>query len=152
MLEDVVLKDVVRMGVEDTIKDMRLKNVLIVVEDIEVSKKFYQDIFGLQVMTDFGRNVILTEGLVLQEKALWEEFVQRKVVPGGNGMELYFEHNDLDAFAEKLNASGYEITYINRLMEHEWGQRVIRFYDPDMHVIEVGESLEYISRKQGGES
>lgn len=152
MLEDVVLMDVVRMGVEDTIKDMRLKNVLIVVEDIEVSKKFYQDIFGLQVMTDFGRNVILTEGLVLQEKALWEEFVQRKVVPGGNGMELYFEHNDLDAFAEKLNASGYEITYINRLMEHEWGQRVIRFYDPDMHVIEVGESLEYISRKQGGES
>lgn len=152
MLEDVVLMDVVRMGVEDTIKDMRLKNVLIVVEDIEVSKKFYQDIFGLRVMTDFGRNVILTEGLVLQEKALWEEFVQRKVVPGGNGMELYFEHNDLDAFAEKLNASGYEITYINRLMEHEWGQRVIRFYDPDMHVIEVGESLEYISRKQGGES
>lgn len=152
MLEDVVLMDVVRMDVEDTIKDMKLKNVLIVVEDIEVSKKFYQDIFGLQVMTDFGRNVILTEGLVLQEKALWEEFVQRKVVPGGNGMELYFEHNDLDAFAEKLYASGYEITYINRLMEHEWGQRVIRFYDPDMHVIEVGESLEYISRKQGGES
>ena len=142
MLEDVVLMDVVRMGVEDTIKDMRLKNVLIVVEDIEVSKKFYQDIFGLQVMTDFGRNVILTEGLVLQEKALWEEFVQRKVVPGGNGMELYFEHNDLDAFAEKLNASGYEITYINRLMEHEWGQRVIRFYDPDMHLIEVGERVE----------
>ena len=152
MLEDVVLMDVVRMDVEDTIKNMRLKNVLIVVEDIEVSKKFYQDIFGLQVMTDFGRNVILTEGLVLQEKTLWEEFVQRKVVPGGNGMELYFEHNDLDAFAEKLNASGYEIIYINRLMEHEWGQRVIRFYDPDMHVIEVGESLEYISRKQGGES
>ena len=106
MLEDVVLMDVVRMDVEDTIKNMRLKNVLIVVEDIEVSKKFYQDIFGLQVMTDFGRNVILTEGLVLQEKTLWEEFVQRKVVPGGNGMELYFEHNDLDAFAEKLNASG----------------------------------------------
>lgn len=118
---------------------MRLKNVLIVVKDIEVSKKFYQELFGLQVLTDFGRNVILTEGLVLQERALWEEFVQRKVVPGGNAMELYFEHNDLDAFAEKLESSPYEIQYINRLMEHEWGQRVIRFYDLDMHVIEVGE-------------
>lgn len=131
---------------------MRLKNVLIVVNDIEVSKKFYQDIFGLQVMTDFGRNVILTEGLVLQEKILWEEFVQREVIPGGNGMELYFEHNDLDAFAKKLEKSRYEITYINRLMKHEWGQRVIRFYDPDMHVIEVGESLEYVDRNQGGEA
>lgn len=126
---------------------MRLKNVLLVVKDIEVSKKFYHDLFGLQVVTDFGRNVILTEGLVLQERKLWEEFVDEKVVPGGNAMELYFEDNDLDAFAEKLEASPYEIQYVNRLMEHDWGQRVIRFYDPDMHLIEVGESLEYVARK-----
>ena len=78
---------------------------------------------------------------------LWEEFVDEKVVPGGNAMELYFEDNDLDAFAEKLEASPYEIQYVNRLMEHDWGQRVIRFYDPDMHLIEVGESLEYVARK-----
>jgi len=126
---------------------MRLKNVLLVVKDIEASKKFYHDLFGLQVVTDFGRNVILTEGLVLQERQLWEEFVDEKVVPGGNAMELYFEDNDLDAFAEKLEASPYEIQYVNRLMEHDWGQRVIRFYDPDMHLIEVGESLEYVARK-----
>ena len=126
---------------------MRLKNVLLVVKDIEVSKKFYHDLFGLQEVTDFGRNVILTEGLVLQERQLWEEFVDEKVVPGGNAMELYFEDNDLDAFAEKLEASPYEIQYVNRLMEHDWGQRVIRFYDPDMHLIEVGESLEYVARK-----
>lgn len=126
---------------------MKLKNVLLVVKDIEASKKFYHDLFGLQVVTDFGRNVILTEGLVLQERQLWEEFVDEKVVPGGNAMELYFEDNDLDAFAKKLKASPYEIQYVNRLMEHDWGQRVIRFYDPDMHLIEVGESLEYVARK-----
>ena len=126
---------------------MKLKNVLLVVKDIEASKKFYHDLFGLQVVTDFGRNVILTEGLVLQERQLWEEFVDEKVVPGGNAMELYFEDNDLDAFAEKLEKSPYEIRYVNRLMEHDWGQRVIRLYDPDMHLIEVGESLEYVARK-----
>ena len=127
---------------------MRLKNVLLVVKDIEVSKAFYRELFGLQVLTDFGRNVILTEGLVLQEKELWEEFLERKVVPGGNAMELYLEDNNLEAFAEKLEASPYEIQYINRLTEHEWGQRVIRFYDPDMHVIEVGESFAYVERKK----
>lgn len=126
---------------------MRLKNVLLVVKDIETSKKFYHDLFGLEVITDFGRNVILTEGLVLQEKRLWEEFVEREVYPGGNAMELYFEDNNLDAFAEKLEASPYEIQYVNRLMEHDWGQRVIRFYDPDKHLIEVGESPEYVARK-----
>ena len=125
---------------------MRLKNVLLVVKDIEVSKKFYKDLFDLEVITDFGRNVILTEGLVLQEKSLWEEFVKQKVVPGGNAMELYFEHNDLNAFAKKLEESAYEISYVNPLMQHEWGQKVIRFYDPDMHLIEVGESLEYVNR------
>lgn len=125
---------------------MRLKNVLLVVKDIEVSKKFYKDLFDLEVITDFGRNVILTEGLVLQEQSLWEAFVERNVVPGGNAMELYFEHNDLNAFAKKLEESVYEIQYVNPLMQHEWGQKVIRFYDPDMHLIEVGESLEYVNR------
>lgn len=127
---------------------MRLKNVLIVVKNIEVSKAFYQELFGLQVLTDFGQNVILTEGLVLQEKTLWEEATERKVTPGGNAMELYFEENNLDAFVEKLEASRYDILYINRLMEPDLEKRVIRFYDPDMHVIEVSESLEYAVRRK----
>lgn len=44
---------------------MKLKNVLLVVGDIEKSKAFYKELFGLDVVTDFGGNVILTEGLVL---------------------------------------------------------------------------------------
>ena len=51
---------------------MRLKNVLIVVKDIERAKKFYHDLFGLQVILDNDGNVNLTEGLVLQEKAIWK--------------------------------------------------------------------------------
>ena len=47
---------------------MKLKNVLIVVKDIEKSKQFYHDLFGLDVVLDNGGNVILTEGLVLQDK------------------------------------------------------------------------------------
>ena len=48
---------------------MRLKNVLIVVKNIERSKKFYHDLFGLEVVLDNEGNMILTEGLVLQEEA-----------------------------------------------------------------------------------
>ena len=126
---------------------MRLKNILIVVKDIEKSKSFYRDLFGLTVVTDFGENVILTEGLVLQEQTLWESFIEREVTHGGNDAELYFEENDIDGFLEKLEHSSYPIEYVNPSMEHDWGQRVIRIYDPDRHIIEIGESMEYVARR-----
>ena len=47
---------------------MKLKNILIVVDDIERSKQFYHDLFGLDMVLDNDGNMILTEGLVLQEK------------------------------------------------------------------------------------
>lgn len=47
---------------------MRLKNTLIVVKDIEKSRKFYHDLFGLDLVLDNEGNMILTEGLVLQDE------------------------------------------------------------------------------------
>ncbi len=126
---------------------MKLKNSLIVVEDIEKSKAFYRELFGLDVVTDFGENVILTEGLVLQERKTWERFVGKKVAYGGCDAELYFEENDLDFFLERLEKYGEPIEYVNELMEHDWGQRVIRIYDPDKHVIEIGETMDYVARR-----
>ena len=72
---------------------MQLKNVLIVVDDIERSKKFYKDIFGLEVILDNEGNVILTGGLVLQDATIWAEFVENLVIPHNNASELYFEEN-----------------------------------------------------------
>lgn len=117
---------------------MRLKNILIVVNDIELSKSFYRELFGLQVLMDQGENVILTEGLVLQDKKTWELFTGKTVVSGGHDAELYFEENNMDAFLEKLTSCKYDIQYVNP-MEVQNGQRVVRIYDPDMHVIEVRE-------------
>ena len=34
--------------------------------------------------------------------------------------------------------------YVHPLFEHRWGQRVVRFYDPDRHIIEVGEKLDAV--------
>ena len=56
---------------------MKLKNVLIVVKDIERSKKFYRDLFGLEMVLDNDGNMILTEGLVLQEEKYWKAFLGR---------------------------------------------------------------------------
>lgn len=117
---------------------MRLKNVLIVVEDIEKSIAFYKELFGLDVILDNDGNVIMTEGLVLQDKKIWESFIEREIVTRNNACELYFEEADIESFAPKLENYRGPIQYVNRLMEHSWGQKVIRFYDPDGNLIEVG--------------
>ena len=54
---------------------MKLKNILIVVKDIEKAKQFYHDLFGLDVVLKQDGNVILTEGLVLQDEKIWTSFL-----------------------------------------------------------------------------
>ena len=117
---------------------MKLKNILIVVKDIEKSRKFYHDLFGIALVLDNEGNMILTEGLVLQDEKIWKTFLDRDIVPKSNSCELYFEEQDIESFVEKLERLYPTIEYVNHLMTHSWGQRVIRFYDLDGNLIEVG--------------
>ena len=117
---------------------MKLKNVLIVVKDIEKSKQFYHDLFGLNVVLDNDGNMILTEGLVLQEEKIWKSFLGKEIVSESNACELYFEECDIEAFVQKLEKLYPSVQYVNRLMTHSWGQKVVRFYDLDGNLIEVG--------------
>ncbi len=116
---------------------MKLKNILIVVKDTEKSRKFYHDLFGIDLVLDNDGNMILTEGLVLQDEKRWKRFLDRNIIPKSNSCELYFEEQDIEAFIEKLEKLYPTIEYVNRLMTHSWGQRVIRFYDLDGNLIEV---------------
>ena len=117
---------------------MRLKNILIVVKDIEKSRKFYHDLFDIDLVLDNDGNMILTEGLVLQDEKIWKSFLDKDIVPKSNSCELYFEEQDIESFVEKLERLYPTIEYVNHLMTHSWGQRVIRFYDLDGNLIEVG--------------
>ena len=116
---------------------MKLKNILIVVNDIELAKKFYHDLFGLEVLLDSDGNVIMTEGLVLQDEKIWCEFVNKDIVHKNNSTELYFEEKDIEAFVKKLAKLYPKIEYVNHLMTYSWGQKVVRFYDLDGNLIEV---------------
>ena len=117
---------------------MKFKNVLIVVKDIEKSKRFYRELFGLETVLDQDGNVILTEGLVLQDEKIWKKSLGKEIVSRNNCSELYFEETDLEGFVQKLENRYPQTEYVNRLTTHSWGQTVIRFYDPDGNLIEVG--------------
>ena len=81
---------------------MKLRNILIVVKDIEKSKKFYHDLFGLDMILDNDGNMILTEGLVLQDEAIWKQFLDQDVSYENNATEISFEERNIEDFVEKL--------------------------------------------------
>lgn len=119
---------------------MKLKNIVIVVKDVERSKQFYKELFGLDVILDQEGNVILTEGLVLQEAKVWEQALGQDVVWKNHASELYFEETDLDLFLEKLQQYEREIKILSLPEAVEGARRAVRLYDPDGNMIEVGEA------------
>ena len=111
---------------------MRLRNILIVVKDIEKSKKFYHDLFGLDIILDNDENVILTEGLVLQDEKVWKDVTGKEVVPENNSCELYFEERNIEAFTEKLEKLYPEITASTVIAWRRnipYAQAVLKFID-----------------------
>ena len=71
-------------------------------------------------------------------KGAFKGFLGREILSENNASELYFEEERLEEFIEKLEKVWPEVRYVNRLMTHTWGQKVVRFYDPDGNLIEVG--------------
>lgn len=130
---------------------MQFGSTLLAVADMARAKKFYRDVFGLVVSGDFGANAVLSDGktdcLSLQTADTWRQFIGgRSIAFGSNSFELYFEETDIDAFVGKLSQMP-DIEYVHPLLEHAWGQRAVRIFDPDRHIIEVGEAISVVVRR-----
>lgn len=126
---------------------MKYQGVCIAVKDVKLSKKFYQDLFGLEVFQDYGINISFG-GLSLQQEFDWLlNIPKEKILKEPHNMELYFEEDDFDGFIRKLEQYK-DIHYMgDGVKEASWGQRSIRFYDLDGHIIEVGENMKMVVRR-----
>ena len=126
---------------------MKYVCTVISVADISAARKFYEELFGVEVYQDYGRNIAFTCGLALQQDFDWLVSIPKeKVLKKSNNAEIVFEEQDFDGFLNKLKAYS-NIEYLGEVIEHSWGQRVIRFYDPDGHVIEVGEDMKMVIQR-----
>jgi catechol 2,3-dioxygenase-like lactoylglutathione lyase family enzyme len=120
---------------------------LLSVKDIEASRAFYEDLFGLKVISNYGKNIVFSCGLALQEE--FDKLVSiplKEIVQKSNNAEIVFEESDFDGFLEKLQ-SHPGIVYLGDVKEQSWGQSVIHFYDPDGHLIEVGEDMKEVTKR-----
>jgi catechol 2,3-dioxygenase-like lactoylglutathione lyase family enzyme len=122
---------------------------LIVVNNIQISRDFYERILNQKVQYDFGENVSFESGFAIHLKSHFSYLIninEKDIVQKSNNGELYFEEEDLDSFLQKLRDID-SVEYVHELKEQPWGQRVIRFYDPDKHIIEVGEPMESVAKR-----
>lgn len=128
---------------------MKFSCPLIVVKDMKTSKAFYCEVLGLRVTGDLGENVVFTGGLALQSEESWIDMMldyNHEVTYHSNDKELCFEEANFDEFLERLTLFP-KLEYVHPVKEHSWGQRVIRFYDPDYHMIEVGEDMKVVTKR-----
>ena len=121
--------------------------MLLSVADINAARKFYEDLFGLEVFQDYGKNIAFTCGLALQQDFDWlVNLPKEKILKKSNNAEIVFEEQDFDGFLNKLKEYP-DMEYLGEVIEHSWGQRVIRFYDLDGHIIEVGEDMKKVIKR-----
>ena len=115
---------------------------LIVVSDVKRSREFYEKILKQTVKYDFGENVTFAGDFAIHEKAHFESLINNaEIKEKSNNFELYFEHDDLEEMVVRIKESGLE--FVHEIVEQPWKQQVLRFYDYDKNMIEVGERLEH---------
>ena len=127
---------------------MKYSGTLLAVRDISRARKLYEGLLGCVVSMDLGVYIAYTNGIALQQEKTWLSFIDRdadEITYGANDAELFFEEHEIESFFVRLRV--FDVELIHGLIEHSWGQRAVRFYDMDGHIIEVGEHMGDVARR-----
>ena len=123
---------------------IQYQSSVLFVRDIQASRRFYEDALGQKVLMDHGPNVVYKGGFAIWQvdhafQMIFEHAPDGTEPLGRQNFELYFEAVDLDAVGTRLSNAGVEM--VHPVREHPWAQRALRVYDPDGHIVEIGEPM-----------
>ena len=117
---------------------------LVVVEDIKKSRYLYENILGQVVKMDFGENITFEGDFAIHQKKHFSGLINNAPISTkSNNFELYFEDDDLESILSTLKSNGFE--FVHEIIEQPWQQKVMRFYDYDKNLIEIGERMEHLA-------
>lgn len=129
---------------------IQYQSSVIFVKDIEASRHFYKGLLGQEVDLDHGPNVSFKGGFAIWQvdhasEMIFETPANGDSPLGRKNLEIYFESPDLQAAWDRLMEAG--VRPVHPLREHPWGQCVFRVYDPDGHIVEIGEPMPVVIRR-----
>lgn len=130
---------------------IRFQASLLLVKDVAASKDFYVRVLEQEVEYDFGEDVSFRGGFVIHDANHFSRLLfdrdnpNSKTSQGQENLELYFETEQLEESFARIEEYGVE--FIHRIIEQPWGQHVFRFYDPDRHIVEIGEPMQTVIRR-----
>ena len=122
-----------------------IDTITLFVEDLQRSKAFYVDVFGLPVLFEDGSSAVFrfenTQVNLLDVLAAPELTAPAVVAGAGAGSRFLLTINveDVDAAAAELQARGVKL--LNGPMDRAWGVRTVAFADPAGHAWELAQRL-----------
>jgi catechol 2,3-dioxygenase-like lactoylglutathione lyase family enzyme len=106
-------------------------------------KAFYQEVLQQEIDVDFGNCIGFKNGISLWK--LTNDYPIAKKLgktfdpAGNNNLEICFETNNYETVLAKLKK--HDLMYLHETTEERWGQKTMRFYDPENNLIEIGETI-----------
>ncbi len=125
---------------------MKYQGCLLAVRDISVSKDFYEKVLHQNAVMDIGIHVTF-EGFSLQQG--YVELIGvaiESVKEQSHNFQVYFEVEDLDKVYEQMKSIPH-LQWVHEIKEYPWGQRDIRVYDPDKHIVEIAEDMNTVIKR-----
>jgi catechol 2,3-dioxygenase-like lactoylglutathione lyase family enzyme len=119
--------------------------ITLFVEDLDVSKTFYAEVFGLPVVFEDDDSAVFkfenTLINLLNTTAAVELIEPAAVASRDAGARAQFTLgvDDVDAMCEELASRG--VTLLNGPIDRPWGIRTASFRDPGGHIWEIAHSL-----------
>jgi catechol 2,3-dioxygenase-like lactoylglutathione lyase family enzyme len=111
------------------------------VEDLDTTKRFYREVFGLPAIFEDDNSAVFRFGdtlINLLRTTEAHELIEPARVASpdaGSRFQLTLAVDDVDAMCEELTARG--VTLLNGPMDRPWGIRTASFRDPGGHIWEI---------------
>lgn len=128
------------------IEKVKYQGCLLAVKDISASKHFYENVLHQNAVMDIGVHVTF-EGFSLQQG--YAELVGiavDSVKDQSHNFQVYFEVEDLDKVYAQMKSIP-SLQWVHEIKEYPWGQRDIRVYDPDKHIVEIAEDMTTVIKR-----
>jgi lactoylglutathione lyase len=115
------------------------------VEDLEQSKLFYHDVFGLSVFFEDANSAVFkfeNTLINLLKIPAARDLIEPGLVASpeaGSRFQLTIPVDDVDAACAELKARG--VALLNGPMNRPWGIRTASFRDPGGHIWEIAQPL-----------